>query len=61
MRCWHIGILGETHESTTDPDARLARKSDDQSSILAYAAHVLMENRNSLVRDACLTHASGGV
>ncbi|HEX2943922.1 MAG TPA: IS5 family transposase [Rhodopila sp.] len=49
----------ETHASTTDPDARLARKSDGQSSILAYAGHVLMENRNGLVRDACLTHASG--
>lgn len=49
----------ETHASTTDPDARLARKSDGQSSILAYAGHVMMENRNGLVRDACLTHASG--
>lgn len=49
----------ETHASTTDPDARLARKSDGQSSILAYAGHVLMENRNGLVRDACLTRASG--
>ena len=49
----------ETHASTTDPDARLARKSDGQSSILAYAGHVLMENRNGLVADACLTHASG--
>jgi transposase len=48
-----------THASTTDPDARLARKSDGQSSILAYAGHVLMENRNGLVRDACLTRASG--
>ena len=49
----------ETHQSVTDPDARLARKSDGQSSIMAYAGHVLMENRNGLVRDACLTHASG--
>jgi transposase len=49
----------ETHASKTDPDARLARKSDVQSSILAYAGHVLMENRNGLVADACLTHASG--
>jgi transposase len=49
----------ETHASQTDPDARLARKSDGQSSILAYAGHVLMENRNGLVADACLTHASG--
>jgi transposase len=49
----------ETHASTTDPDARLARKSDGQSSLLAYAGHVLMENRSGLVRLACLTRASG--
>jgi hypothetical protein len=49
----------ETHRSLTDPDARLARKSNGQSSILAYAGHVLMENRNGLVSDACLTRASG--
>ena len=29
-----------------------------KSSILAYAGHVLMENRNGLVAEACLTHAS---
>jgi transposase len=49
----------ETHQSVTDPDARLARKSDGQSSIMAYAGHVLMENRNGLVRDTVLNHASG--
>ena len=49
----------ETHASKTDPDARLARKSDGQSSILAYAGHVIMENRNGLVRHACLTYAWG--
>ena len=49
----------ETHASTTDPDARLARKSDGQSSILAYAGHVLMENRSGLVAQVCLTHATG--
>ena len=49
----------ETHASTTDPDARLARKSDGQPSILAYAGHVLMENRNGLVVHVCLTHATG--
>ncbi len=48
-----------THQSTTDPDARLARKADGQASILAYAGHVLMENRNGLVAHACLTRASG--
>ena len=49
----------ETHRSLTDPDARLARKSNGQASILAYAGHVLMENRNGLVSDTCLTGASG--
>ena len=49
----------ETHASVTDGEARLARKSNGQASILAYAGHVLMENRNGLVSQACLTHASG--
>ena len=49
----------ETHVSVTDPDARLTRKSNGQASILAYAGHVLMENRNGLVSQVCLTHASG--
>jgi hypothetical protein len=49
----------ETHASTTDPDARLARKSDGEGAKLAFAGHLLMENRNGLVVDACLTHATG--
>jgi transposase len=49
----------ETHRSVTDPDARLARKSNGQASILAYAGHVLMENRSGLVAHATLTHATG--
>lgn len=49
----------ETLGSTTDPDARLARKSDGQASILAYAGRVLMENRSCLVAQVCLTHATG--
>ena len=49
----------ETHRSITDPDARLARKSDGQASILACAGHVLMENRSGLVAQVCLTHATG--
>ena len=48
-----------THASTTDPDARLARKSGGQSSIMAYAGHGLMENRNGLIVGAMVTHASG--
>jgi transposase len=49
----------ETHASTTDPDARLARKSNGQSARLCYAGHVLMENRHGLVVAATTTRASG--
>ncbi|MCP1545775.1 transposase [Methylorubrum extorquens] len=48
-----------THASTTDADARLYRKADGQESRLCYLGHALMENRNGLVVDASLTHATG--
>src|SRR6202008_716584 len=34
----------DTHESTTDPEARMARKGDGKEAKLSYAAHVFMEN-----------------
>jgi transposase len=49
----------ETHASTTDPDARLARKSKGSEAKLAFTGHLLMENRNGLLVDARLTHATG--
>jgi transposase len=49
----------KTHESMTDRDARLYRKSNGTSSQLCYMGHVLMENRNGLVVDTRITHASG--
>ena len=49
----------ETHASTTDPDARLYRKGDRQSSRLCFMGHLLIENRNALIVDAALTRASG--
>ena len=49
----------ETHASTTDPDARLYRKSSGQPAKMAYLGHVLMENRHALVVDARLTLATG--
>jgi transposase len=49
----------DTHASTTDPDARLARKGDGQETKLCYAGHVLMENRNGLVVDVLVTQATG--
>jgi hypothetical protein len=39
----------ETHASTTDPDARLARKSGGQESKMGFTGHLLMENRNGLL------------
>jgi len=49
----------DTHESTTDPDARLYRKSRNTASILCYQGHVLMENRSGLVVGAVVSHADG--
>jgi transposase len=49
----------ETHESTTDPDARLYRKGSGQESRLCYMAHAIMENRNGLAVRGEVTHATG--
>lgn len=49
----------ETHASTTDPEARLARKGHGKETKLAYMGHVLMENRNGLIVDVLLTQATG--
>ncbi len=49
----------ETHRSTTDPEALLARKSVGTPARLCYAGHFLMENRNALIVDAELTQADG--
>ena len=48
-----------THASTTDPDARLARKGKAQEAKLFYTGHVLMENRNGLAVGGCVIPASG--
>jgi transposase len=49
----------ETHQSKTDPDAKLATKSPKAGAIPAYMGHVLTENRNGLVVDTRLTQANG--
>ena len=49
----------QTHRSTTDPEALLARKSAGTPARLCYAGHLLMENRNALIVDAELTQADG--
>ncbi|MGH8310248.1 MAG: IS5 family transposase, partial [Steroidobacteraceae bacterium] len=48
-----------THESTTDPEARLARKGSVTTSKLSYSGHALMENRNGLLVDFQIEPASG--
>jgi len=49
----------DTHASTTDPDARLFRKSHHGAAFLSYQGHVLMERRSGLVVGAVVTHADG--
>jgi transposase len=49
----------QTHESKTDPDARLYKKSAGQEAKLSYLGHVLVENRHGLIAAAMATHADG--
>ncbi len=49
----------DTHESKTDPDARLYRKGNGQEAKLSYLGHVLIENRNGLIVGAMATTAGG--
>jgi transposase len=49
----------DTHQSRTDPDARLFRKGNSVGAQLCYMGHALMENRNGLVVDARVSHATG--
>ena len=48
-----------THQSTTDPQARLARKGAGKEAKLCYAGHVEMDNRHGLVVNTRLTQATG--
>jgi len=48
-----------THQSTTDPEARLARKGLGQEAKLCLAGHILMENRTGLAIDVRITQATG--
>lgn len=49
----------ETHQSRTDPEARLAKKGQGKEAKLSYAGHVLLENRHGLVVNVRLTQATG--
>ena len=48
----------QTHQSTTDPDARLFRKGG-VGAVLSYLGHVLLDNRHGLVVNTCVTAATG--
>jgi len=49
----------DTHQSTTDPEAKLYRKADGREARLSYMGHALMENRNGLAVDGTVSEASG--
>jgi transposase len=49
----------ETHESKTDPEAKLARKGEGKESKLSYSGNLLVENRNGLIVDALAWEANG--
>ena len=49
----------DTHASTTDPEARLYRKSNNTAATLCYSGHLLIEHRSALIVDAELTTADG--
>src|SRR6516165_3132297 len=49
----------QTHQSTTDPEALLARKGAGKEAKLSYSGHVLMENRNGMVADVDVLPANG--
>jgi len=49
----------QTHESATDPEARLARKGKGQPAFLCHSGHVLMENRNGLCMAVAVDQADG--
>ena len=49
----------ETHQSKTDPEAKLARKGKGKEAKMSYAGHILMENRNGFAVLACATEATG--
>ena len=48
-----------THQSTTDPEARLMRKGLGKEAKLCFGAHALMENRHGLLVDLTITPATG--
>jgi hypothetical protein len=59
-----VNLRGErrsnaTHQSATDPEARLAKKGPGQEARLCYSANALMENRNGLLIELAVEPADG--
>jgi transposase len=52
-------LSNKTHSSTTDPDARLYKKSEGASSKLSVMGHAMSENNNGFVTQIEVTHADG--
>ena len=54
-----MGFSNRTHRSSSDPDARLARRSKAHPVFLSYRGHLLIDNRHHLVVDSWMTLADG--
>ena len=52
-------LRNETHESKTDPEAKLYRKGPGREAKLSHMAHILVEHRGGLIVEAEVTEASG--
>jgi transposase len=52
-------LFNDTHQNSTDPQARLYCKGQGKKAKLCFMGHALMENRNGLIVDGCVTQATG--
>ena len=52
-------VESDTHQSTTDPEARLLRKGKGKEAKLVFMAHALMENRHGMLTDFQVSSATG--
>src|SRR5215204_6747861 len=59
VQCHGHNRSNDSHASTTDPEARLYRKSHNTAATLCYSGHLLMEHRSALIVDAELATADG--
>ncbi|MBX3452873.1 MAG: IS5 family transposase [Planctomycetaceae bacterium] len=48
----------DTHQSTTDPDAKMMRKGKGKEAKLSFGGHALMENRNGMLVGLAITDAT---